>query len=46
MKLMDRLLRREAPPEITCTRCGTPAPPETTECSVCGWDLREVYKGR
>jgi hypothetical protein len=45
MRLLSRLLRgeREAPQETPCPRCGVPAPLDSVECSVCGWDLREAY---
>jgi Zn finger protein HypA/HybF involved in hydrogenase expression len=45
MTLFDRLLHREDPPEMKCPKCGTPAPQSAIDCAVCGWDMREVYKG-
>lgn len=46
MTLFDRFLRREAPPEQQCPRCGIPAPAEVNVCSACGWDLRESFSGQ
>jgi hypothetical protein len=43
MGLLQRLFRRETPPETSCPRCGVPAPGGTIECSACGWDLRDSY---
>jgi ribosomal protein L37E len=37
------LFKREPPPETKCPRCGVPVPAQSTECSACGWDLRESY---
>lgn len=45
MTIIDRLLRRETTTEIPCPRCGIPAPDDATECSACGWDLREAFSG-
>jgi hypothetical protein len=46
MGLMSKLLRQEAPTETPCPRCGIPAPADATECTACGWDLRESYHGQ
>lgn len=43
VQLVPRLLRREPLQETKCARCGTPAPPEDVDCTVCGWDLSESY---
>jgi transposase len=43
MSLMQRLFRREPPPETSCPRCATPVPGGAVECSACGWDMRESY---
>jgi predicted RNA-binding Zn-ribbon protein involved in translation (DUF1610 family) len=43
MGFLDRLRHREQPQETICPRCGVPAPPGSTECTACGWDLRETY---
>jgi predicted RNA-binding Zn-ribbon protein involved in translation (DUF1610 family) len=43
MGFLDRLRHREQPQETTCPSCGVPAPAGTTECTACGWDLREAY---
>ena len=43
MNLIQRLLHREPEQEIPCPRCGVPAPPHATDCTACGWDLRESY---
>ena len=43
VQLLPRLLRRETLLETKCARCGTPAPPEDVECTVCRWDLSESY---
>jgi predicted RNA-binding Zn-ribbon protein involved in translation (DUF1610 family) len=43
MGFLDRLRHREQPQETICPRCGVPAPAGTTECTACGWDLREAY---
>jgi hypothetical protein len=45
MGFIQRLFHREPPPELPCPRCGVPAPPDATECTACGWDLRESYHG-
>jgi ribosomal protein L40E len=44
MSLFSRLLHGEPDPpkESVCPGCGIPAPPDATECSVCGYDLREI----
>ena len=46
MSLMQRLFRREPPPETSCPRCATPVPAGSVECAACGWDLRESYHGQ
>jgi hypothetical protein len=43
MRSLRELLHREQPKETLCPRCGVPAPPGDTECTACGWDLREGY---
>jgi hypothetical protein len=43
MGLLQRLLRKEPQRETRCSRCNTPAPEGSLECSACGWDLREIY---
>jgi hypothetical protein len=43
MRLLPRFLRREAPQETKCPRCGVPAPAGSLECNACGWDLRDAY---
>jgi hypothetical protein len=43
MGLLQRLLRKEPQGETRCSRCNTPAPEGSLECSACGWDLREIY---
>lgn len=46
MALFKRLLHRDDPAEeAPCPRCGIPAPVPATECSACGWDLREQFTG-
>ena len=45
MRLVDRLLRREAPQEALCPRCRVPVPAEANTCAVCEWDLHEGYPG-
>ena len=44
MRRVRELLHREEPQETPCPRCGVPAPPGATECSACGWDVRDVYQ--
>jgi ribosomal protein L37E len=44
MGLLDRLRHHEQPQETTCPRCGVPAPAGSTDCTACGWDLREAYR--
>lgn len=44
MRGLRNLLRREPPEEMPCPRCATPAPPGDTECTACGWDLRDAYR--
>jgi hypothetical protein len=43
MRRVRDLLHREPSQETPCPRCGVPAPPGTSECSACGWDLRDAY---
>jgi ribosomal protein L37E len=44
MSLLQRLFGKEPPQrETRCSRCDTPAPEGSLECSACGWDLREIY---
>jgi hypothetical protein len=43
MRLVRRLLHGEPDHEHPCPRCGVPAPVSATECTACGWDLREAY---
>jgi ribosomal protein L37E len=43
MGFLQRFLRKDPPAETTCSRCGTPAPEGSMECTACGWDLREMY---
>ena len=45
MGLMKRFLRRQEDEETKCPRCGTPAPAGTIDCSACGWDFREQFRG-
>jgi hypothetical protein len=44
-RFLQRLLRREPPREAPCPRCGVLAPADATDCTACGWDLRESYHG-
>jgi ribosomal protein L37E len=45
MGLIKRFLRRQEDEETKCPRCGTPAPAGTIDCSACGWDFREQFRG-
>ena len=45
MGLVKRFMHREEEPDVPCPRCGIPAPRGASDCSACGWDLREAYHG-
>jgi hypothetical protein len=43
MGFLSRLAHREQPQDVPCPRCGVLAPASSTQCSACGWDLRDAY---
>ena len=43
MGLLSKLRHKDEPPDQICPRCRLPALSDATECSECGWDLREAY---
>ena len=43
MRRVRELFGRQETQETPCPRCGVPAPLGTTECTACGWDVRDAY---
>ena len=43
MRRVRDLFGRQETQETPCPRCGVPAPSGSTECTACGWDVREPY---
>lgn len=46
MGFLSKFRHQDDAPELTCPRCRLPVAGEATECSECGWDLREAYHPR